>query len=168
MNIEQYTERARAIIQGAQTAALANGHQVLTPAHVLKTMLEDRDQLAVNLIRASGGRPELVAQGIDTALGKLPKVQGASSGLRLEQAGAQLFQTAEADAKKAGDSFVTVERLLLAIASLKGDPASDVLANAGVTSSGLEGAIAELRQGRTADSENAEEGYDALKNTPAT
>ncbi len=163
MNIEQYTERARAIIQGAQTAALANGHQVLTPAHVLKTMLEDRDQLAVNLIRASGGRPELVAQGIDTALGKLPKVQGASSGLRLEQAGAQLFQTAEADAKKAGDSFVTVERLLLAIASLKGDPASDVLANAGVTSSGLEGAIAELRQGRTADSENAEEGYEALK-----
>jgi len=163
MNIEQYTERARAIIQGAQTAALANGHQVLTPAHVLKTMLEDRDQLAVNLIRASGGRPELVAQGIDTALGKLPKVQGASSGLRLEQAGAQLFQAAEADAKKAGDSFVTVERLLLAIASLKGDPASDVLANAGVTSSGLEGAIAELRQGRTADSENAEEGYDALK-----
>ncbi|CUS55852.1 ClpB protein [hydrothermal vent metagenome] len=163
MNIEQYTERARAIIQGAQTAALANGHQVLTPAHVLKTMLEDRDQLAVNLIRASGGRPELVAQGIDTALGKLPKVQGASSGLRLEQAGAQLFQAAEADAKKAGDSFVTVERLLLAIASLKGDPASDVLANAGVTSSGLEGAIAELRQGRTADSENAEEGYEALK-----
>ena len=163
MNIEQYTERARAIIQGAQTAALANGHQVLTPAHVLKTMLEDRDQLAVNLIRASGGRPELVAQGIDTALGKLPKVQGASSGLRIEQAGAQLFQAAEADAKKAGDSFVTVERLLLAIASLKGDPASDVLANAGVTSSGLEGAIAELRQGRTADSENAEEGYEALK-----
>ncbi len=163
MNIEQYTERARAIIQGAQTAALANGHQVLTPAHVLKTMLEDRDQLAVNLIRASGGRPELVAQGIDTALGKLPKVQGASSGLRLEQAGAQLFQSAEEGAKKAGDSFVTVERLLLALASLKNDPAADVLANAGVTPSGLEGAVAELRQGRTADSENAEEGYEALK-----
>ena len=163
MNIEQYTERARAIIQGAQTAALASGHQVLTPAHVLKTMLEDRDQLAVNLIRASGGRPELVAQGVDTALGKLPKVQGASSGLRLEQAGAQLFQSAEEGAKKAGDSFVTVERLLLALASLKNDPAADVLANAGVTPSGLEGAVAELRQGRTADSENAEEGYEALK-----
>ncbi|MEQ3651340.1 ATP-dependent chaperone ClpB [Hyphomonas sp.] len=163
MNIEQYTERARAIIQGAQTAALANGHQVLTPAHVLKTMLEDRDQLAVNLIRASGGRPELVAQGVDAALGKLPKVQGASAGLRLEQAGAQLFQSAEEGAKKAGDSFVTVERLLLALASLKNDPAADVLANAGVTPSGLEGAVAELRQGRTADSENAEEGYEALK-----
>lgn len=163
MNIEQYTERARAIIQGAQTAALANGHQVLTPAHVLKTMLEDRDQLAVNLIRASGGRPELVAQGVDTALGKLPKVQGANSGLRLEQAGAQLFQSAESEAKQAGDSFVTVERLLLAISKLKNDPAADVLSQAGVTPSGLEGAVAQLRQGRTADSENAEEGYEALK-----
>ncbi|KCZ53215.1 ATPase AAA [Hyphomonas beringensis] len=163
MNIEQYTERARAIIQGAQTSALANGHQVLTPSHILKAMLEDRDQLAANLIRASGGRPELVAQGVDTAIGKLPKVQGANSGLRLEQAGAQLFQNAEAEAKKAGDSFVTVERLLLALAGLKNDPAAEVLSSAGVTVKALEGAIAQLRQGRTADSENAEEGYEALK-----
>ncbi len=163
MNIEQYTERARAIIQGAQTAALANGHQVLTPAHILKTMLEDRDQLAVNLIRASGGRPELVAQGVDAVLAKQPKVQGSNAGLRLEQAGAQLFQSAEAEAKQAGDSFVTVERLLLALSRLKNDPASEVLSNAGVTASALDGAIAQLRQGRTADSENAEEGYEALK-----
>ncbi|RAN42112.1 ATP-dependent chaperone ClpB [Hyphomonas sp. GM-8P] len=163
MNIEQYTERARAIIQGAQTAALAAGHQVLTPAHVLKEMLEDRDQLAVNLIRASGGRPELVVQGVDTALGKIPKVSGSNTGLRLEQAGAKLFQDAEAGAKKAGDSFVTTERLLLAIAGLTGDPAANVLKDAGVTPKGLEGAIAQLRQGRTADSANAEEGYEALK-----
>jgi ATP-dependent Clp protease ATP-binding subunit ClpB len=163
MNIEQYTERARAIIQGAQTAALAAGHQVLTPAHVLKEMLEDRDQLAVNLIRASGGRPELAVQGVDTALGKIPKVSGSNTGLRLEQAGAKLFQDAEAGAKKAGDSFVTTERLLLAIAGLAGDPAADVLKDAGVTPKGLEGAIAQLRQGRTADSANAEEGYEALK-----
>jgi len=163
MNIEQYTERARAIIQGAQTAALASGHQVLTPAHILKTMLEDRDQLAVNLIRASGGRPELVAQGVDAVLAKQPKVQGSNAGLRLEQAGAQLFQSAEAEAKQAGDSFVTVERLLLALSRLKNDPASEVLSNAGVTPSALDGAIAQLRQGRTADSENAEEGYEALK-----
>ncbi|WP_321490973.1 ATP-dependent chaperone ClpB [uncultured Hyphomonas sp.] len=163
MNIEQYTERARAIIQGAQTAALAAGHQVLTPAHVLKEMLEDRDQMAVNLIRASGGRPELVVQGIDTAIGKIPKVTGSNTGLRLEQAGAKLFQDAEAGAKKAGDAFVTTERLLLAIAGLSGDPAADVLKNAGVTAKGLEGAIAQLRQGRTADSANAEEGYEALK-----
>ncbi|MEZ5946546.1 MAG: Clp protease N-terminal domain-containing protein [Hyphomonas sp.] len=123
MNIEQYTERARAIIQGAQTAALAAGHQVLTPAHILKEMLEDRDQMAVNLIRASGGRPDLATQGVDAALAKLPKVSGSGSGLRLEQSGAKLFQDAEAQAKKAGDSFVTTERLLLAIAGLSGDPA---------------------------------------------
>jgi len=163
MNIEQYTERARAIIQGAQTAALAAGHQVLTPAHILKLMLEDRDQMAVNLIRASGGRPEQVVQGVDAALAKLPKVTGSNAGLRLEQSGAKLFQDAEAAAKKAGDSFVTTERLLLAIAGLSGDPAADVLKNAGVTAKALEGAIAQLRQGRTADSANAEEGYEALK-----
>ncbi|AXE65375.1 ATP-dependent chaperone ClpB [Hyphomonas sp. CACIAM 19H1] len=164
MNLDQYTERARAIIQGTQTSALAAGHQVLTPAHILKTLLEDRDQLAVNLIRAAGGRPELAVQGVDTALGKLPKVSGAGAGgLRLEQSGAKLFQDAEAGAKKAGDAFVTAERLLLAIAGLAGDPAADVLKNAGVTPKTLEGAIAQLRQGRTADSQNAEEGYEALK-----
>ena len=163
MNIEQYTERARAIVQGAQTSALADGHQVLTPTHILKAVLEDRDQMAVNLIRASGGRPELVVQGVDAALAKLPKVQGSSSGLRLEQSGARLFQEAEAEAKQAGDAFVTTERLLLALAGLSGDPAAKALADAGVTAKALEGAIADLRQGRTADSANAEEGYEALK-----
>ncbi|MEH6487739.1 ATP-dependent chaperone ClpB [Hyphomonas oceanitis] len=163
MNIEQYTERARAIVQSAQTSALASGHQTLTPAHILKTMMEDRDQLAVNLIRAAGGRPELVVQGVDAALGKLPKVTGANNGLRLEQASAKLFQDAEASAKKTGDSFVTTERLLLAIAGLAGDPAAEVLKSSGVTTKSLDAAITELRQGRTADSANAEEGYEALK-----
>lgn len=163
MNIDQYTERARAIVQGAQTTALASGHQTLTPAHMLKTMLEDRDQLTVNLIRAAGGRPELVDQGIDGALAKLPKVTGTNTGLRLEQSSARLFQDAEDSAKKAGDSFVTTERLLLAIAGLSGDPAAEALKSAGVTAKSLESAISELRQGRTADSANAEEGYEALK-----
>ena len=163
MNIDQYTERARAIVQGAQTLALAEGHQTLTPAHILKTMLEDRDQMAVNLIRAGGGRPELVVQGVDAALAKLPKVSGANTGLRLEQASAKLFQDAEAGAKKAGDSFVTTERLLLAIAGLTGDPAANVLRSSGASIQTLETAIDELRQGRTADSANAEEGYEALK-----
>ncbi|MEH6693780.1 MAG: ATP-dependent chaperone ClpB [Hyphomonas sp.] len=163
MNIDQYTERARAIVQGAQTAALATGHQTLTPAHILKAMLEDRDQLVVNLIRAAGGRPELVVQGVDAALNKLPKVTGANNGLRLEQASAKLFQDAEASAKKAGDSFVTTERLLLAIAGLPSDPAADALRSSGVTAQSMEAAISQLRQGRTADSANAEEGYEALK-----
>ena len=163
MNIEQYTERARSLIQSAQTQALAGGHQVLTPAHILKALFDDRDQLAVNLIRASGGRPELAIQGVDAALAKQPKVSGDAGGLRLEQSGAKLFQEAETGAKKAGDAFVTVERLLLAIAGLSGDPAAEALKAAGVTPKGLEGAIAQLRQGRTADSQNAEEGYEALK-----
>ncbi len=164
MNIEQYTERARAIVQGAQTLALASGHQVLTPSHILKALLEDRDQLGVNLVRASGGRPELAIQGVDAALAKMPKVGGAGAGsLRLEQSGAKLFQEAESGAKKSGDSFVTSERLLLALAGLTGDPAGEVLRGAGVTQKALEAAIAELRQGRTADSQTAEEGYEALK-----
>ncbi|MEL6955148.1 MAG: ATP-dependent chaperone ClpB [Pseudomonadota bacterium] len=163
MNIETYTERARALLQGAQTAALASGHQTFTPEHILKAMLEDRDQLAANLIRAAGGRPELAAQGVDTALNKIPRVSGGDGQLRLDQKGAQLFASAEEAAKKAGDSFVTVERLLLAIATQSGTPASDVLKDAGVTPKALEDAISQLRQGRTADSATAEEGYEALK-----
>ena len=164
MNIDLYTERARTVVQTAQTLALASGHQVLTPLHILKALLEDRDQLAANLIRASGGRPELALQGADTALGKLPKVSGAGAGgLRLEQPGAKLFQEAETVAKKAGDAFVTAERLLLSLAGLSGDPAAEALKAAGVTMQGLESAIAQLRQGRTADSQSAEEGYEALK-----
>jgi ATP-dependent Clp protease ATP-binding subunit ClpB len=163
MNIEIYTERARAIVQAAQTRALASNHQTLTPAHLLQSLLDEQGQMAANLIRASGGRPELVAQGVETALSKLPKVSGSGAQLRLEQAGAKLFADAEAGAKKAGDSFVTTERLLLAIAGLSNDPAERVLKDAGVTAKALDAAIAELRQGRSADSENAEEGYEALK-----
>ncbi|MEO0816866.1 MAG: ATP-dependent chaperone ClpB [Pseudomonadota bacterium] len=163
MNTETYTERARAILQSAQTAALAAGHQTFSPEHVLKAMLDDRDQLATNLIRAAGGRPELVAQGIDAALGKVPQVSGGDGQLRLDQKGAQLFASAEDAAKKAGDSFVTVERLLLALASQSGTPSATVLRDAGVTPKALEAAITQLRQGRTADSATAEEGYEALK-----
>ncbi|MCI4646160.1 MAG: ATP-dependent chaperone ClpB [Hyphomonadaceae bacterium] len=163
MNLDQYTERARAILQSAQTAALAAGHQTLSPEHVLNAMLEDRDQLTTNLIRAAGGRPELVVQGVDTALGKLPRVTGGDGQLRLDQKGAQLFATAESGAKQAGDSYVTVERLLLALAALPGTPSTTALKEAGVTVKALEGAVAQLRQGRTADSATAEEGYEALK-----
>ncbi|NBC21172.1 MAG: ATP-dependent chaperone ClpB [Alphaproteobacteria bacterium] len=163
MNIEQYTERARAVLQSAQTAALAASHQTLTPEHVLKAMLEDRDQLAVNLIRGSGGRPELVAQQVDTALNKLPRVSGGDGQLRLDSQGAKLFADAETGAKKAGDTYVTVERLLLAMAGLSGSTAAGLLKDAGVTEKALEAAIDQLRQGRTADSETAEEGYEALK-----
>ncbi|MEL6387880.1 MAG: ATP-dependent chaperone ClpB [Pseudomonadota bacterium] len=163
MNIDIYTDRAKTVLQSAQTDALASGHQILTPEHILKAMLDDRDQLAANLIRASGGRPELVAQANGAALQRLPQVSGGGAQLRLDQPGAKLFADAEAGAKSAGDSFVTVERLLLALAAQSGTPAAKALADAGVTANALEGAIAQLRQGRTADSQSAEEGYEALK-----
>ncbi len=163
MNLEQYTERARTVLQGAQTLAVTANHQQLTPEHVLKALLDDRDQLAANLIRSSGGRPELVAQAIDAALNAIPAVTGGDDMLRLDTKAARLFADAEAQAKKAGDSFVTAERLLLAAAGLDGSTAAAALKDAGVTPQALEAAIAQLRQGRTADSASAEEGYEALK-----
>ena len=161
MNIDTYTERARSVLQSAQTSALASDHQKLTPEHVLAALLEDRDQLAVNLIRAAGGKPELVLQATEDALKKLPRVTG-GSGLSLSSEGAKLFADAEAGAKKAGDSFVTVERLLIASAQGK-SKAAEALNAVGATAKNLETAVAQLRQGRTADTETAEEGYEALK-----
>ena len=163
MNFDTYTERARSVLQSAQTAALAAGHQIFLPEHILKALLEDRDQLAVNLIRAAGGKPELVQQKTEEAIRAQPSVSGGDAGLRLDQKTAKLFSDAEAGAKKAGDSFVTVERILVALAGLTGSKAADALKTGGVTPQSLETAVAQLRQGRTADSENAEEGYEALK-----
>ncbi len=163
MNFDTYTERAQSVLQAAQTMALANSNQVFTPEHILKAMLDDRDQLAANLIRAAGGQPEKVAQLLDQALRAIPKVSGGQSGLRLDQSTAKLFADAEAGAKKAGDSFITVERMLTALAGLQSSNAADALKSAGVTANLLEAAVTQLRQGRTADSANAEEGYEALK-----
>ena len=163
MNFETYTERARSVIQSAQTAALAAGHQLFLPEHILKTMLEDRDRLAVNLIRAAGGNPEIVQQKTEEALRAQPSVSGGDTGLRLDQKTAKLFADADAGAKKAGDSYVTVERLLIALAGLSGSKAAAAIEAGGVKSGALEAAVAKLRQGRTADTENAEQGYEALK-----
>ncbi|MEQ8558329.1 MAG: ATP-dependent chaperone ClpB [Henriciella sp.] len=163
MNFDNYTERARSVLQSAQTAALAAGHQIFLPEHILKALLEDRDRLAANLIRAAGGQPELVQQKTDEALRAQPQVSGGDSGLRLDQKTAKLFADAETGAKQAGDSFITVERILVALAGLTGSKAADALKAGGVTADSLEGAVSQLRQGRTADTENAEEGYEALK-----
>ncbi|QYJ02079.1 ATP-dependent chaperone ClpB [Thalassovita mediterranea] len=163
MNFDTYTERARSVIQSAQTAALAAGHQLFLPEHILKTMLEDRDRLAVNLIRAAGGNPEIVQQKTDEALRAQPSVSGGDAGLRLDQKTAKLFADADAGAKKAGDSYVTVERLLIALAGLSGSKAAAAIEAGGVKPGALEAAVAKLRQGRTADTENAEQGYEALK-----
>src|SRR3954471_889049 len=164
MNIEKYTDRARGFIQSAQSLALREGHQQFTPEHVLKVLLDDPEGLAAGLIDRSGGNSRQALSGVEAALGKMPKVSGSGSGqVYLAAATARLFDNAEKIAEKAGDSFVTVERLLLAVALEKDSDAGKILAKAGVTPQNLNTAIETLRKGRTADSQSAEQAYDALK-----
>src|SRR4051794_7853272 len=164
MNIEKYTDRARGFIQSPQSLALREGHQQFTPEHVLKMLLDDPEGLASGLIDRSGGNSRQALSGVEAALGKMPKVSGSGSGqVYLAAATARLFDNAEKIAEKAGDSFVTVERLLLATALEKDSDAGKILAKAGVTPQNLNSAIEALRKGRTADSQSAENAYDALK-----
>src|SRR6201994_676015 len=164
MNIEKYTDRARGFIQSAQSLALREGHQQFTPEHVLKVLLDDPEGLAAGLIDRSGGNSRQALQDVEAALGKMPKVSGSGSGqVYLAAATARLFDNAEKIADKARDSFVTVERLLLAVALEKDSDAGKILAKAGVTAQNLNASINALRKGRTADSASAENAYDALK-----
>jgi ATP-dependent Clp protease ATP-binding subunit ClpB len=163
MDFEKYTERARGFVQAAQTYALGQGHQQFTPEHLLKVLLDDPEGMAAGLIERAGGRPKDALLATDAALARVPKVSGGSGQLYLAQPLARVFTTAEQLAEKAGDSYVTVERLLLALAMEKDAATANILANAGVTPTGLNQAINEIRKGRTADSASAESGYDALK-----
>jgi ATP-dependent Clp protease ATP-binding subunit ClpB len=164
MNLEKYTERARGFVQSAQSLALRENHQRFTPEHVLKVLLDDEEGLAAGLIDRAGGNSREALAEVELALAKLPKVEGAGAGqLYLDPATVRIFDNAERIAEKAGDSFVTVERLLLALAMEKKSEAGRILANAGVTPQTLNAAIENLRKGRTADSASAENAYDALK-----
>ncbi len=163
MNIEKYSERVRGFLQSAQTYALAEGHQQFTPEHVLKVLLDDEQGMASSLISRAGGDPKEVRIANDAALAKLPKVSGGNGQVYLAQPLAKVFSTAEDAAKKAGDSFVTVERLLLALAIESSASTSTSLKKGGVTANALNQVINEVRKGRTADGANAEAGFDALK-----
>ncbi len=163
MDFETYTERARGFVQSAQTGALAAGHQQFTPEHVLKVLLDDPEGLAAGLIERAGGRARDALAATEQALAALPKVSGGSGQLYLAPPLAKVFDTAEKIAKKAGDSYVTVERLLLALAMEKAAGTAKILADAGVTPQSLNGAIEAIRKGRTADTASAENQYDALK-----
>ncbi len=163
MNIEKYSERVRGFIQSAQTMALSRSHQQFTPEHVLKVLVDDDEGLATSLIERAGGRPKDVQLGVEAALKALPQVEGGNGQLYLSQPVAKVFSTAEELAKKAGDSFVTVERLLTALAIEKSARTADILAKAGVTAQALNAVINEVRKGRTADSANAEQGFEAMK-----
>ena len=164
MNLEKYTERARGFVQSAQSLALREGHQQFTPEHVLKVLLDDEEGLAAGLIDRAGGNSREALREVESALAKLPKVEGSGAGqLYLAPTTARLFDNAEKIAQKAGDLFVTVERLLLALAMEKGTQAAKILANVGVSAQTLNAAINDIRKGRTADSASAENQYDALK-----
>ncbi|MDV4183437.1 ATP-dependent chaperone ClpB [Rhizobium brockwellii] len=163
MNIEKYSERVRGFIQSAQTYALAQGHQQFTPEHVLKVLLDDDQGMAASLIERAGGDAKAARLANDAALAKLPKISGGNGNIYLAQPLAKVLSTAEEAAKKASDSFVTVERLLQALAIESSSSTFLTLKNAGMTAQGLNQVINDIRKGRTADSSNAEQGFDSLK-----
>jgi len=164
MDLEKYTERSKGFIQSAQGIALRSGHQRLMPEHLAKVLLEDKEGLCANLIRAAGGDPAPVLAAVDAELARQPKVEGSGAGqVYMSPELARVFEQAEQIAQKAGDSYVTVERLLLALTLAKETATSQALAKAGVTPQNLNAAIENVRKGRKAESASAEEGYDALK-----
>jgi ATP-dependent Clp protease ATP-binding subunit ClpB len=163
MNIEKYTERARGFIQSAQTMALGKGHQQFAPIHLLKVLLDDDQGMANGLIERAGGDPKAARAAVEAAIAKIPTVSGDAGQLYLGRELARVFDTAESAAQKAGDSYVTVERLLLALVVEKDSDAGKILSSAGVTPQALNVAIETIRKGRTADSASAENSYDALK-----
>ena len=164
MNIEKYTERARGFLQSAQSLAVREGHQQFSPLHILKVLLDDSEGLAGGLIDRAGGNSREILRATEAELNKLPKVSGGGAGqIYLAPSTARAFEAVEQAAEKAGDSFVTVERLLLALALDKDSDAGKILAKGGVTPQNLNAAINALRKGRTADSATAENAYDALK-----
>ena len=164
MDLEKYTDRSRGFIQAAQALALRSNHQRLTTEHLLKTLLDDPEGLAANLVSAAGGDPKRAKAAVEAELDKLPQVEGSgASQIYVDAELARLFDQAEQIAQKAGDSYVTAERLLLALALAQKTASAKCLADAGVTPQGLNQAIEAVRMGRTAQSQSAEEGYDALK-----
>ncbi len=162
MDIEKFTDRAKGFLQSAQTVALRNNHQRVEGTHLLKALLEDEEGMCSGLIKAAGGRPDQAHQAVELALAKLPKVTGAGS-MGWDNDAARVLDQATEVAKKAGDSYVTVERLLLALTLAQGTVPAKILADAGVTALGLNKAINDIRKGRSADTAGAEDRFEALK-----
>jgi ATP-dependent Clp protease ATP-binding subunit ClpB len=165
MNLEKFTDRARGFLQSSQTVALRQNHQRITPTHVLKALLEDEQGMAAGLIARAGGSAETARRETDEALARIPAVtgSGANSAPPLDGETIRIRDGAEQVAQKSGDSYVTVERLLLALVLAKTTDAGKALAAAGLKAEALNGAINELRGGRTADTQSSEDRYDALK-----
>jgi ATP-dependent Clp protease ATP-binding subunit ClpB len=165
MDLERLTERARGFLQAAQTIAVREHHQRIVPAHLLKALLDDEQGMAAGLIQAAGGDAKAAQRAVDALVAQVPAVtgSGATSAPALDGDTMRVLDQAEQVAKKANDSFVTVERILLAMALAKTSDVGKVLADAGMTPQALNAAIEKLRGGRTADTQSSEDRYDALK-----
>ncbi|MBO9379519.1 ATP-dependent chaperone ClpB [Sphingomonas histidinilytica] len=165
MNLEKFTDRAKGFLQSAQTVAIRMSHQRISPEHLLKALLDDEQGMASGLIKAAGGDPAVATRETDIALAKVPSVSGsgAQAAPTLDNDAVRMLDQAEQIAQKGGDSYVTVERLLLALALASGTAAGKALAAAGVKPEALNAAINALRKGKTADTASAEDRYDALK-----
>lgn len=164
MNLEKYTDRVKGFLQNAQTLAHRKGNQRLLPAHLLKVLLDDEEGFVARLIQMSGGNAKTVLADVESLLAKEPQVEGQGAGqLYLSPEFNKALELAEELAKKAGDSYVTVEYILLALAMFDKDAVSDILKKSGLTAQSLNKAIQDLRKGRTADSSSAEENYEALR-----
>src|SRR4051794_2206564 len=163
MNFEKYTERARGFVQSAQSLAMREGHPQLAPGHLLKVLLDDPEGLCAGLIDRAGWRSRDAHVAVEQWLAKQPKVSGAASQPQATRELMRFFETAEKAGDKAGDSYVTVERMLLALLVEKDSEAGRILTQSGVTAQSLNAAINSLRKGRTADNATAENAYDALK-----
>lgn len=161
MDMEKFTERSRGFLQAAQTITMRESHQALKPEHLLKALLDDEEGFAANLITRAGGDVKAVIEANELALAKIPRVSGDAGQTYMDQSTAKVLDEAEKIATKAGDSFVPVERLLTALAVVR-SKAKDALASGDVTAQKLNGAINDIRKGRTADTASAEDGYEAL------
>ncbi len=163
MDFEKFTDRTKGFIQSAQSLALREGHQRFAPEHILKILLEDNEGLCSNLMAAAGADAKTALVNIEKELDSYPKVEGSGAGqLYMDPQTAKLFESVQDLAKKAGDEYVTAERMLLGLTLLSGSKSADILKKAGLTAQNLNNAINEIRKGRAANSPNAEEGYDAL------
>jgi len=164
MNFDQFTEKAQSTVQAAQTSALARGHQRFTPEHIFYALLEDKDGIAKRIIQAAGGNVAQVEKRVEEELARIPAISGSGAGqLHLTPETARVFESAQQLAKKAGDEFVTQERLLQAIGMGAGTPSAKILSENGANPQALNKAITDMRKGRAANSANAEDSFEALR-----
>src|SRR6202522_3840904 len=163
MDIEKFTDRARGFIQAAQTIAIREFHQQLTPEHLLKALLDDEEGAASGLIKAAGGNPQAAKQAVDAEITRQPKVQGGGAGQpQITPELVRVLDAAQQAATKAGDEYVAQDRLLVALAA-SDSPAARALKTAGASAQALDKAVADVRKGRKVTSPNAEATFDALK-----